>query len=249
MRDGEPSQTARRVAAYRLAFPRVPAPFGDPASDDMLAADVSAGVNVEASGRMAKYLAYRTAFFDRVVVNGLERGCTQIVTVGAGYDGRAWRYAKAGVRWFEVDHPATQADKRERLDRLGIVSPTVTFVPADLVADDVAEALLGAGFEAVAPALLLCEGVAVYLSPAVLADLFEQLRTIATTGSRLAISGGVAGATSARRAAFAERVARLGEPLASTRTDIAEALESARWRPAEVPEPTSRLGLMVAVPV
>jgi methyltransferase (TIGR00027 family) len=249
VRDGQPSQTARRVAAYRLAFDRVAAPFGDPAADELLAADVSAGVAVNSDGRMAKYLQYRTAFFDRVAVNALDGGCTQLVTLGAGYDARAWRYAKSGVRWFEVDHPATQADKRARLDRLGITTQPVKFVAADLVEDDAAEALLGAGFQPEVPALLLCEGLAVYLSPAVLADLFEQLRSIAAAGTRLALSGGVEGSNSARRAAFAERVARLGEPLASTRADIAEALETARWRQTEVSGPAHRLGLMVAVPV
>ena len=153
------------------------------------------------------------------------------------------------VRWFEVDHRATQADKRERLDRLGITSQPVTFVAADLVEDDVAEALLGAGFEPDVPALLLCEGLAVYLNPAVLADLFEQLRTIAAAGEGKPGAGGVEAGNSPRRAAFAARVARLGEPLASTRAEIAEALETARWREVEVSGPGHRLGLMVAVPV
>ena len=44
----------------------------------------------------------------------------KVIIVGAGYDGRAIRYARPGVRWFEVDHPATQRDKLERLERLGI---------------------------------------------------------------------------------------------------------------------------------
>ena len=62
----------------------------------------------------------RTALIDRVVVNGLERGVAQVAAIAAGYDGRALRYAKPGVRRFEVDHPATQADKRERLNRLHV---------------------------------------------------------------------------------------------------------------------------------
>jgi len=72
----------------------------------------------------------------------------------AGYDGRGLRYAKPGVRWFEVDHPDTQRDKLQRLAQLAITTPDVTFVAADLVADDVAAALMGAGFEPDAPSLL-----------------------------------------------------------------------------------------------
>ena len=43
MEDGGPSITARRVAAHRLGFTRIPAPYGDPAADDVLATDVASG--------------------------------------------------------------------------------------------------------------------------------------------------------------------------------------------------------------
>jgi methyltransferase (TIGR00027 family) len=102
------------------------------------------------------------------------------VLIGAGYDGRALRYAKPGVRWFEVDHPATQADKRQRLGRLEIPADDVTFVAADLAGDDVSAALSEAGFAPDAPSLLLGEGVVVYLDPGVLARVLAQLRSIAT---------------------------------------------------------------------
>ncbi len=99
--------------------------FGDSESDERLARDLLAG-------RMAGYLRVRTSFFDRVVLNALERGTIQVAAIGAGYDGRALRYAKPGVRWFEVDHPVTQRDKRQRLQRLAIPAPELTFVAADL---------------------------------------------------------------------------------------------------------------------
>jgi methyltransferase (TIGR00027 family) len=64
-------------------------------------------------------MARRTAFFDRASLAALERGVRQVVVLGAGYDGRALRFATPGVTWFEVDHPATQSDKRARLAALG----------------------------------------------------------------------------------------------------------------------------------
>src|SRR6266567_2928546 len=121
MEDGGPSVTARRVAARRLGFARVATDYGDPAADEALSADVAAGQVVPAN-RMHDYLAARTSFFDRTVVGAIDRGVQQVVVGAAGYDGRAFRYAKPGVRWFEVDHPATQRDKLERLERLGITS-------------------------------------------------------------------------------------------------------------------------------
>ena len=51
-----PSVTARRVAAHRLGFSRVPAPYGTPAADEAVAADVAAGL-VAPANRMHGYLA------------------------------------------------------------------------------------------------------------------------------------------------------------------------------------------------
>ena len=225
MEDGGPSQTARRVAAHRLDFTRVPADYGDPAADQALTADVAAGHRVQA-GRMRDYLAARTTFFDRVVTGALGRGVHQVVVGAAGYDGRAFRYAKPGVRWFEVDHPATQRDKLRRLDRLGIVAPDVTFVEADFTRDPVADRLRAAGLKAAAPALFLLEGIAVYLEPAVLEAVLEQFRQVAKPGSRLAISMSLSWARDAATwARFQAAVAALGEPARSVfDADEAEAL-------------------------
>ena len=248
MRDGQPSTTARRVAASRLGFPRQNASFGVPDADDRLACDVAAGTDYVPDERMAGYLRLRTAFFDRVVVNGLERGATQVAMIGAGYDGRALRYAKSDVRWFEIDHPATQADKRRRLTRLKIATPNVTFVAADMVTDDVAAAMIAAGFEPDTPSLLLCEGVSVYLEPTVLAGVLAQLRSIGTAGTRLALSSRIPAADRARREAFAARVADLGEPVALAEADVGQLLTESRWRTVELSERAQRAGLLVAVP-
>src|ERR1700684_281697 len=140
MENGGPSITARRVAAHRLGFTRVPAPYGDPAADDALATEVAAGREAPLN-RIHDYLAARTSFFDRIVVAAIARGVQQIVVGAAGYDGRALRYAKPGVRWFEVDHPATQQDKLRRLARLGIDTRHVSFIPADFASDPIAEPL------------------------------------------------------------------------------------------------------------
>ena len=215
MKDGGPSTTARRVAAHRLGFTRVPAPYGDPAADDALATDVAAGREAPLN-RMHDYLAARTSFFDRMVVAAIGRGVRQIVVGAAGYDGRALRYAKRGVRWFELDHPATQRDKRERLARLGITAPQVRFVEADFTRDPLAERLLAAGLDPAAPSLFLLEGVAVYLKPAVLETVLDQLRQVAAPGSRLVISVSLSRAHDKdSRARFQASVAAMGEPAMS----------------------------------
>jgi methyltransferase (TIGR00027 family) len=232
---GGPSVTARRVAAYRLGFTRVPAPYGDPAADEALAADVTAGEQ-PSPGRMRDYLAARTRFFDQVVVGAIGRGVNQIVVGAAGYDGRAFRYAKPGVLWFEVDHPYTQRDKRERLDRLGLAARQVRFVEADFTRDPIAGRLTEAGLDPVEPSLFLLEGVAVYLESAVLETVLSQFRQVAPAGSRLAISVSVPGANAERRARFQDTVAALGEPARSTLEagQAAELLARTGWQVSAV---------------
>lgn len=135
---GKPSWTTRRVAGQRLHFRRVPAVYGRPDDDQRLLEDVAAGIDV-GEAPLARYLQARTAFVDRAVV-AVDGGMPQAVLVGAGYDGRALRYARDGVSWFEVDHPDTQKDKRARLDRLGLACTHVSFIPIDLGHEDVAAA-------------------------------------------------------------------------------------------------------------
>ncbi len=258
MKPGTASLTAQRVAAHRLTFERVPSSTGDPDADEKLARDVAGRLRQpQSGGGMVKYLAARTSFFDRVVVNALDREVTQVVVAGAGYDGRSLRYAKPGVTWFEVDHPDTQDDKRMRLHRLAIETPHVTFVPAEFGDRRFASTILERGYDPRKPSLLICEGVAVYLDPPVLESLLRGMRQVACSGSRLAISLSAAGVDSDRRTWFRLAVAAMGEPARNTLTaDDAGALFAATgWRaitrlaPSESHMRALRWGFVVAQPI
>jgi methyltransferase (TIGR00027 family) len=247
VKEGTASHTARSVAARRLEFDRVAAPYGDPAADEALTSDVADGLT-PAPGRMNDYLRVRTAFFDRVVVNSIDRGVRQVVIGGAGYDGRAFRYAKPGVRWFEVDHPATQADKLARAARLGLATGRLSFIPADFSADPVAEPLLAAGLDPARPALFLLEGVAVYLERPVIERVLAEFRAVTPAASPLAISISVRGADSRTRARFAERVAAAGEPARTVITleEAAGLLSAAGWKIREASDRQRSAGLLLA---
>ena len=242
-----PSVTAQHVAAYRLAYEREPAPFGAPADDELLARDVAELETFERNERMDLYLRARTAFFDRVVVTALERGVTQVVVVAAGYDARALRYAKPGVTWFELDHPATQADKRERLGRLGIDAPDITYIAVDLVQPGLAEALAEHAHDAATPSLMLAEGLIVYLDEEVVAAMARELRAAAAPGSPLAVSASPI-VDEERRQRFAASVEAIGEPARShtTATEVHELLAAAGWQPAELPAQAHEAGFVVA---
>lgn len=273
MIEGRPSATAQRVAAYRLGFERAAAPYGHPEADDLLARDVAAGAEppgsdphpsgaepagAESTGSesMAHYLRVRTAFFDRVVVNAVERGATQLVSIGAGYDGRSLRYAAPGVRWFEVDHPATSADKQARLARLDLPTAGTTFVAADLADAGLGRALVVAGLDPEAPTQYICEGVAVYLDIETVLATLRELRSVAGPGTRLALSMSAGGATAEGRARFQAVVRDLGEPVRSeplTTEQAAGLFRDAGWEPvtaaAKLADTARRAGLAVLRPV
>jgi methyltransferase (TIGR00027 family) len=72
--------------------------------------------------------------------------------LGAGLDTFAYRNPHEALRVFEVDHPATQAWKRQRLAEANIAAPdTLTFTPVDFERVSLAEGLAAAGFDAAAP--------------------------------------------------------------------------------------------------
>src|SRR5262249_10528773 len=105
---------ARFVARTRATLDRPEVPTGDAAAERRLYESLGRTPLGRGSGRWHERMARRTAFFDRVTLAALDRGVPQVVIVGAGYDGRPLSFATPGVTWFEVDHPATQTDKRAR---------------------------------------------------------------------------------------------------------------------------------------
>jgi methyltransferase (TIGR00027 family) len=188
MRPSRPSLTARWIAAHRAgqAHSRLSTATGDPAAEARLYRNLR--WFFIAPGTRPDSMDLRTHFMDNEVAGALGAGAAQIVIVGAGYDGRALRFGGGPTRWFEVDFPATQADKRRRLDRLGIATDAVTYIGLDLITDDLGAALAAAGHDDSARSLFLCEGLLSYLPLAATATLFETLRARAAPGSTLAVN-------------------------------------------------------------
>ncbi|MGW2608012.1 class I SAM-dependent methyltransferase [Streptomyces sp. S1A1-8] len=95
-------------------------------------------------------------------------GTPQLVVLGAGLDSRAWRLPElADTDVWEVDHPASQQDKQERLAEAGtppVVARSVRFAPVDFATDDLGSALEATGHDASVPTTWLWEGVVPYLT-------------------------------------------------------------------------------------
>jgi methyltransferase (TIGR00027 family) len=114
----------------------------------------------------------------------------QYVILGAGLDSFAWRRPDLlrSLRVFEVDHPASQAWKLERVSALALpLSDSQVFVPVDFEAEPLQDALRTAGFDWGQPALFSWTGVAPYLTAQAIAS---TLRTIAgaAAGSEVVLS-------------------------------------------------------------
>ncbi len=158
----------------------------------------------------------RHAFFDAMAREGLADGSTQLVLLGAGFDARPWRLAEdlAGRPVFQVDHPATAA--RRAALAPGEPPGDVRRVDIDFACDDLAEALRGAGFAAGEPAVVIWEGVSMYLTEQAVRATLGTLGGLLAPGSSVLFDVWYAPRRSAARAA--QRVGRaaiggLGEPL------------------------------------
>jgi methyltransferase (TIGR00027 family) len=124
------------------------------------------------------WVAVRTAYLDAHVEHwtASPHGFSQVVLLGAGFDTRAARLAREGVRFFEVDHPASQREKLDRLralDRYPLAA--ATHVACDFEVHDFVERLGAAGFRFDVPALVIWEGVMPYLTEAAVRSTLERV--------------------------------------------------------------------------
>jgi methyltransferase (TIGR00027 family) len=133
-------------------------------------------------------LEARTRFFDDQVLIAIAAGIGQVVVLGAGYDDRALRFRSPGVRFFEIDHSATQDDKIRRLRTTGMDTGGPVTAAADFRSDQVGVVLAGCGHAEGSPSLFICEGLLVYLDQPTIVDLLSSLRSRAAPRSRLAAS-------------------------------------------------------------
>jgi methyltransferase (TIGR00027 family) len=111
----------------------------------------------------------------------VDGGVRQIVILGAGLDTFSLRnpHRDRQVRVFEVDHPATQAWKRQRLAEAQLALPQgLAFVPVDFERDDLREKLVGAGFQPNAPAFFTWLGVVPYLTLDAIGGALDYMASI-----------------------------------------------------------------------
>ena len=179
-----PSRTSQAVALTRASLIRPHSLGGDPDAQRKLCQDM----RFAPPPWLQPSIAARTRFVDEEVVAAIAAGLRQIVICGAGYDDRALRFRTAGVRFFELDHPATQDDKARLLRQAGAGTGDVTLAEIDFRTDDVGAVLDQAGHDPDRPTLFVCEGLLVYLDRDTCHRLLAGLAARAADGSVLAVS-------------------------------------------------------------
>jgi methyltransferase (TIGR00027 family) len=231
MENGGPSRTAL-ITAYARAYHQIadrPRIFTDPLAARLLGVtaeeltelvtSATDPLGAGASDRARRlFFAARARFAEDTVAAAVAAGVRQVVVLGAGLDTFAYRNPRPDLRVFEVDHPATQAWKRERLATTGIGRPaTLTFVPVDFETQTLAAGLESAGFTRTDPAVFVWLGVVFYLTPnaahATLEYIAGQARPVEVVFDYL-----LPAATDEDRAhqrTRADRLAGVGEPVFS----------------------------------
>jgi methyltransferase (TIGR00027 family) len=133
------------------------------------------------------FLAARDRYIDDVLQQLLAEGLEQLVILGAGYDARAYRFNLAGVKTFEVDHPATQPDKLAKLRAIfGKVPEHVTYVPVDFNTQTLEGRLLESGNDPALKTLFIWQGVTMYLTDEAVDTTLEFVVNHSGTGSAIA---------------------------------------------------------------
>jgi len=226
MQSGLASRTALGAAGHRAAHQVLEGGsiFADPLALRILGTEADALID-EAKQEPRRrglrlFIAVRTRFAEDALARAVEQGVRQLVVLGAGLDTYAYRTALGDrLRIFEVDHPATQAWKRQRLADASIpLPPRLTFAPVDFERETLAHGLAVAGFDPAHPSFFTWLGTVPYLTDQaifatlgyivglpggahVVFDYANPIESVADPGAREA------------REILAARVAAAGEPL------------------------------------
>jgi methyltransferase (TIGR00027 family) len=115
---------------------------------------------------IVRMMIIRTRFIDEALARAIAGGATQVVILGAGLDSHAYRCQEllAHVRVFEVDRPATQALKKQRVNEvLGGPPANLTYVAIDFQHENLLDVLTRHGYDPAQRTFFILEGVTMYL--------------------------------------------------------------------------------------
>ncbi|MCO8254040.1 SAM-dependent methyltransferase [Haladaptatus sp. AB618] len=241
MKDGQPSKTAQYVAA-NVVFSSVhpvlggvlPPDAGRETSRYFRSLDTWTGTGARLFHRLPKFVLRRliarippgviaqTVLRKRWIQDAVRANlsdCSQVVVLGAGLDTLAPRLRREypDVRFWEIDHPATQGVKRRVVEQ----GSNLTLCSEDFTERAPMSSLdADTDYDPDEPTVVVTEGLLMYLSEAEVRELFDAVREHTGEGSHLvgtainpnAMADGpdwLESANSSRSPTFLDR---LGEP-------------------------------------
>jgi len=187
MKSNEPSRTALMIARQRAVHQVLDhgSILHDPFAMRILREDEKEVLQFANAHPLASIGRLITTARSRIAEDALsravERGTRQVVILGAGLDTFALRnpHGERQIRIYEVDHPTTQAWKRQRLDEAQIaLPPWLILVPVDFERDNVGEKLVAAGFQQNSPAFFTWLGVVPYLTQDAIGRTLDYMSSI-----------------------------------------------------------------------
>ena len=192
---------------------------GAPASPARRRSVVAAAMRAGAAGGILT----RARFAEDSLEKAIAEGVQQYVLLGAGLDTFALRRPDllGKLRVIEVDHPATQAVKRQRLAAMGFsLPPSLHFVALDFSQEDLPQALSRSGYDSEIPAFFSWLGVTYYLEREHLFKVLRRLGETAAPRSLLAfdymdMEAFDPGKATAQLQKLKDKVRFLGEPMKS----------------------------------
>lgn len=248
--DAQPSRTAVLVCQGRAVAHERIGSFRDPVAASLLCEDERAVVEQVRRGEAPKamrermtyefvrgcgaVMAPRTIAIDEAIA---ERLAAQLVVLGAGLDTRAWRMdGLAGTTVFEVDHPATQVDKRKRLGDRRTTADEVRFVATDFTRGGLDTSLTESGHRMEAPTTWVWEGVVPYLTRDQVTDTVADVARRSAPGSRLIVNY----QAPSSRASFGKLIGRVMMRVSGNADPWSAEPHRSHWTPDQMSELLTR---------
>jgi len=193
-----PDNTAVRVALWRALHAQVDAPphiLEDDIGLRLVAPDADWRLRPDMDPVFTRpfraSILARARFIEDLVLEQAQRGVGQYVILGAGLDTFVQRRPEMAskLRVFEIDRPAPQAWKRQRLIDVGLgIADGLRLVPVDFETSDAwVKGLTASGFDAHRAAVVASAGVSIYLSKDAVASTLRDAAALAP-GSILAMT-------------------------------------------------------------